>query len=89
MSELIRILETDNKKMVLEKEEAEESSRVKQEEVYTLLDQVQCLEGENQLLNEKVLKVEELNFELNREAERLREEIESEMLELRSEREKG
>lgn len=31
MSELIRVLETDNKKMLMEKQEAEDQSRIKQE----------------------------------------------------------
>ena len=43
MSELIRVLETDNKSMMLDKQEAENQSRIKQEEIYTLLNQVRGL----------------------------------------------
>jgi hypothetical protein len=47
MSELIRILEVDNKKMVLEKQETDDQSHIRQEEIYTLLDQVRNLGSEN------------------------------------------
>ncbi len=43
MSELIRVLETDNNKLGKEKQELEDQGKVKQEEIYTLLDRVQCL----------------------------------------------
>ena len=43
MSELIRVLETDNKSMMVDKQEAENQSRIKQEEIYTLLNQVRGL----------------------------------------------
>jgi hypothetical protein len=43
MSELIRVLETENNKLGKEKQELEDQGKVKQEEIYTLLDRVQCL----------------------------------------------
>jgi hypothetical protein len=43
MSELIRVLETDNNKLGKEKQELEDQGKIRQEEIYTLLDRVQSL----------------------------------------------
>ena len=46
MTQLIKVLEADNNALRKEREQLGEQGKVKQQEIYTLLDRIQALEAE-------------------------------------------